>query len=116
MRAKLLALPLCVALVALALPTVQAQEGGPPPIRVAPAVRWPTRAPFGTTIRCPFSYVPDYDTVNCWGSGAVSLVMLEGPKCVYCGYAGHYRVYYYYYYRRSGCFGGVERRAFLRVA
>ena len=94
----------------------RAQESDSPGIRVAPVIRWPVRAPFGTTVRCPFSYVPDGDTVTCWGAGAVELVMLEGPKCT--GYCGAFRYYHTYYYRgysrRGGCYASVTRRAFLR--
>lgn len=118
MQSKLLMVSLCAGLVAAGSPVaVPAQESAPPSIRVAPVIRWPTRAPFGTTIRCPFSYVADYDTVTCWGSGAVDLVMLEGPKCVFCSNAGrYYYSSYQVYLRRGGCFAGVARRAFLRVA
>ena len=93
---------------------VRAQDPDSPGIQVSPAVRWPTRAPFGTTIRCPFSYVPDGDTVNCWGSGAVGLVMLEGPKWWGTWYSASY--YGYRSYVRRGCYGAsAYRRAYLRV-
>ena len=117
MRTLRLIAPLCCALATFAWSdAVRAQETGTPSIEVAPVIRWPVRAPFGTTVRCPFSYVPDGNTVGCWGSGSVGLVMLEGPRCT--GYCGEFTYYYTYtyrtYVRRGGCYAGVTRRAFLR--
>ena len=115
MRLARLAPALCTLVALAATPVaVRAQDGANSGNQPSPAMRWPTRAPFGTTIRCPFSYVPDGDTVNCWGSGAVDLVMLDGPKWWGTWYSGSY-----YGYRRHiphGCYGAsVYRRAYLRV-
>lgn len=113
MRPTQLVALLCFVIAALALPSAaSAQESGPG-IRIAPAFRWPTRAPFGTTIRCPYSYVPDGDTVGCWGDYAVGLVMIEGPRC---GGVCRSVSYYGYGYWRRGCYGGGTRYAYLRGA
>ena len=79
MRSTQLIALLCFVLAALAWPSAaSAQESGPG-IRIAPAIRWPTRAPFGTTIRCPYSYVPDGDTV---GTGSIDLASIRcGRSC-----------------------------------
>jgi hypothetical protein len=117
MRLARLATALGITAAVAATPiAARAQDSGAPGSQAAPSMRWPTRAPFGTTIRCPYSYVPDGDTVNCWGSGAVGLVMLDGPK--WPGYfytVGYY--YSYYAYVRHGCYeAAVYRRAYLRGA
>ena len=99
---------------AVAPVAARAQDSGSAGIQASPAVRWPIRAPFGTTIRCPFSYVPDGDTVNCWGSGAVGLVMLDGPKWWGTWYSASY--YGYRSYVPRGCYSAsAYRRAYMRV-